>query len=248
MNALLKIEIEEIKIQEEVNLEKLSTMEKGGRLDIQATLGNGLIINIEMQVNDEHNIEKRSEIYAAKTISRHFQKGGRYQDYPQVIMINILDFNLFEFEEYVSNAITVLDKHRDYKIDSIVETYYIELPKFRKSKPDMNNKLDQWLIFLDDENKGEIEVAEKKNEILKDAKIELGYLTGEEEVRRLAELRDKWESDWNSSMEWARVDGKAEGKAEKQKEIAKELLKLGINIEDIVKATKLTKEEIEKLK
>ena len=108
----------------------------------------------------------------------------------------------------------------------------------------MNNKLDQWLTFLDDENKGEIEMAEKKNEILKDAKIELGYLTGEEEVRRLAELRDKWESDWNSYMEWVRVDEREEGK----KEIAKELLKLGINIEDIAKATKLTKEEIEKLK
>ncbi len=91
-------------------------MEKGGRLDIQATLGNGCIINIEMQVRDEHNIEKRSEIYASKTISRHFEKGGKYQNCKQVIMINILDFNLFGFEEYVSNAIIVLDKHREYKI------------------------------------------------------------------------------------------------------------------------------------
>ena len=225
-------------------------------MDIQATLGNGLIINIEMQVEDEHNIEKRSEIYASKTISRHFQKGGKYQDCKQVIMINILDFNLFGFEEYVSNAIIVLDKHRDYKIDSIVETYYIELPKFRKSKPNMNNKLDQWLTFLDDENKEEIEMAEKKNKILKDAKIELGYLTGEEEVRRLAELRDKWESDWNSSMEWARVEGraegktegKAEGKAEKQREIAKAMLNEKIPIKVISKTTGLTEEEIEKIK
>ncbi len=116
----------------------------------------------------------------------------------------------------------------------------------------MDDKLNQWLTFLDDENKGEIEMAEKKNKILKDAKIELGYLTGEEEVRRLAELRDKWESDWNSYMEWVRVDGKEEGKKEgekaKQEEIAKAMLEEKISIKVIAKTTGLTEEEIEKLK
>lgn len=78
-----------------------------------------------------------------------------------------------------------------------------------------------------------------------------GYLTGEAEVRRLAELRDKWESDWNSSMEWARTKGeekgKVEGKKENQKEIAKNLLNMGISVKQIIEATGLTKEEIDKL-
>ena len=214
-------------------------MEKGGRLDIQATLNDGLIINIEMQVNNEHNIEKRSEIYASKTISRHFEKGGSYINCPQVIMVNILDFNLFGFEEYVSTAISVLDKHRDYKIDSIAETYYIELPKFRKSKPDMSDKLNQWLSFLDDENKEEIEMAKKENKIIEEAKIELDYLTGDEEVRRLAELQDKWKSDWNSYMDWTRTDAKLE--------IAKKMLDKKMPLELISEITGLTIEKIEKL-
>ncbi len=133
----------------------------------------------------------------------------------------------------------------------------------------------QWLVVIDGENKGEIEMAEKKNKILKDAKVELEYLTGEEEVRRLAELRDKWESDWNSYMDWTRnegkiegraegkIEGRAEGRAEGKKEgraegrtegkveekrkIAKIMLKKNMSIELISEITGLTKEEIEKL-
>ena len=42
-------------------------------------------------------------------------------------------------------------------------------------------------------------------------------------------------------------NGLAEGERVKQLEIAKNLIKLGINIDDIVKATGLSKEEIENL-
>ena len=42
-------------------------------------------------------------------------------------------------------------------------------------------------------------------------------------------------------------NGLAEGERVKQLEIAKNLIKLGINVDDIVKATGLSKEEIEKL-
>ena len=45
----------------------------------------------------------------------------------------------------------------------------------------------------------------------------------------------------------AKEEGLKEGERKKQIEIAKELLKLGMNIEDIQKATKLTIEEIKKL-
>ena len=43
-------------------------------------------------------------------------------------------------------------------------------------------------------------------------------------------------------------NGLAEGERAKQLEIAKNLIKIGLNVDDIVKATGLSKEEIEKLK
>ena len=248
LNAVLKIEITNIKIREEVNLEKLSEIEKGGRLDIQAQLNDGLIVNIEMQVKDLGNIEERNEIYTSKTISRHFLKGENYKDAKQVIMINILDYNLFGFDEYISETVTVLEKHRDYKVNSIMKTYYIELPKFRKSNVDMNEKLNQWLAFIDDEDRGKIKMAEEKNKVIREGRIEMNYLTGEAEARRLEELKEKWESDWNSSMSYARTDGKNEGRKEKQIKITRNLLELGMDIETIAKVTEQTLEEVKNIK
>jgi len=64
-------------------------------------------------------------------------------------------------------------------------------------------------------------MAEEKNKILEKARIEMNYLTGDEEVRRWAELREKWEMDYNSGIGYARREGIKEGIKEKQLEVAK---------------------------
>ena len=74
----------------------------------------------------------------------------------------------------------------------------------------MNEKINQWLVFIDDYNKEMIKVAEKKNDKLKKARIEMNYLTGDAEVRRLAELREKWEMDRISAINHATRKGKEE--------------------------------------
>lgn len=244
LNAILKIEIVNIQIKEEVNLEKLSEMEKGGRLDIQAILNDGIIVNIEMQMRDFENIEERSDIYKSKTISRDFAKGEDYKEARKVISINILNYNLFGFKEYISETTTVLKEHRDFEVNSLFKTYFIELPKFRESNPDMDEKLNQWLVFIDDMDRRKIEMAEEKNKILKQAKIEMNYLTGDDEVRRIAELQEKWESDRVSELSYATKLGEKTSKIE----IAKRLIKMKVPLEQIMEITELAKEEIEKLK
>lgn len=202
-----------------------------------------------MQVRNLYNIEQRSEVYVAKTISRHFLRKEKYENAKKVISINILDYNLFGFEEYISETVTVLEKHRDYKVNSILKTYYIELPKFRESNNvDMNEKQNQWLAFIDDMDRGKIEMAEEKNKIIKEAKIEMNYLTGEAEVRRLAELMDKWESDRLSELSNATKQGIQQGEKKNQIEIAKKLLKMKMKIDDIANVTGLSIEEIKSLK
>ena len=72
----------------------------------------------------------------------------------------------------------------------------------------------------------------------------MDYLTGDAAVRRLAELREIWELDYNSDINYA----KDEGKREKSFEIAKKLLEIQMPIEQISEITNLTEEEIETLK
>ena len=243
LKALLKIDIKSITIKEEVNLEKLAEQEKGGRLDLQAKLNDGIIVNIELQMKNEHNIEKRTTFYSSKVLSRETKRGTDYNKIQQVIMINLLNYEMLGFDEYISKTAIVLDKHRDYEVLKEIKWYFIELPKFRKINPDMNEKVNQWLAFIDDYDKGLIKVAEKKNKTLEKARIEMNYLTGDEEVRRLAELREKWEMDYNSGINYAKKEGKKEGKME----IAKKLLEKGMKIEEISNVTELSKEEIKNI-
>ncbi len=103
----------------------------------------------------------------------------------------------------------------------------------------MNDKLNQWLALIDDMDRGKIKMAEEKNEKIKSALDEIGTLTGDAEVRRMAELQEKWERDWNSSISYATKKAKVE--------TAKKLLKNGVSVEIIADATGLTKEEITSL-
>ena len=107
-------------------------------------------------------------------------------------------------------------------------------------------------------------MAEAKNKVLKQARRELNYLTGSEAVRRMEELREKWERDdiaiKNRALEEGRMAGMAEGKMvgiaegrtegekKKQIEIARNLLKTGMEISKIAEVTGLSEEEIEKIK
>ena len=247
LNALLKTNIKSIEIREEVNLERLSREEKGGRLDLQATLEDGTIVSIEMQLKNEYNFEERTTLYAGKVISRETERGTDYEDIKQIIMINILGFNMLDVEDYISETAIVLDKHRDYEVLTGIKWYFIELPKFRKQNPDMNEKINQWLAFIDDNNKELIDMAENKNETLKKARIEMNYLTGDAEVRRLAELREKWEMDRVSAIKHATRVGIEKGKKEEIIKTAKAMLEEKIPIETIMKITELSREEIEKL-
>lgn len=260
LEALLKIKIEKIKIKEEVNLEQLSVEEKGGRLDLQATLNDGIIVNIELQMNNNFNIEERTTLYSSKVNSRDAKKGTDYSEINKVIMINILGYNLLDVEEYISETVIVLDKHRDYEVLKGIKWYFIELPKFRKKNPDMNDKIDQWICFIDDSNKEAVKMAEKNNVVLKKARKELNYLTGDAAVRRMAELREKWEMDEIAVKKHAerigkeegrregRIEGNVEGRMAEKKETAKKLLLKNMKIEEIIEITGLTEEEIKEIK
>ena len=255
LEALLKIKIEEIQVKEEVNLETLAVEEKGGRLDLQAKLNDGIIVNIELQIKNHQDIEERTTYYSSKVISRETERGTEYKDITKVIMINILDYELLGFDEYISDTVIVLDKHREYEVLKGIKWYFIELPKFRKQNPNMNEKLNQWLVFLDDYNKEAVKLAEEKNDTLKKARIEMNYLTGDAEVRRLAELREKWEMDRISEIGHAKREGIKEGEKRGEKrgekkgkiEIAKKMIEKGMNIETIIEITGLTKKEIESI-
>ena len=106
--------------------------------------------------------------------------------------------------------------------------------------------------LIDDTDWGKIEMAEKKNEKIKSALDDMEYLTGVEELQRLAELRESSAIDRGLAMSYARKQGIKEGEKigikENQIETARKLLKKNVSIDIILEVTGLTKEELEKIK
>lgn len=116
---------------------------------------------------------------------------------------------------------------------------------------DKENKLKEWLSFLENPESEEVLYYMKNNENIKSAKEKLNTLSEDERVRRLAELREKAimdekEAKYTGYTE-GREEGRKQGKEATKKEIAKKMKEEKIGTEIIVKVTGLTKEDIDKL-
>lgn len=92
----------------------------------------------------------------------------------------------------------------------------------------------------------------EENKAIKKAIGELEQVSGDEKIRRIAELKEKYIRDEQASLEYAKDEGYKTGKEEGMKagrnEIAKNMLKENLSIELISRLTSLSQEEIEKLK
>ncbi|MCF0124646.1 MAG: transposase, partial [Clostridia bacterium] len=79
-----------------------------------------------------------------------------------------------------------------------------------------------------------------ENEEIKEAVDIFEDITSDEELRRIMELRDKAIRDEKNMIRTAEKKAKIE--------IVRKLLEMNMDIEDIINATGLSKEEIEKIK
>ncbi len=162
----------------------------------------------------------------------------------------------FEFFNFINSLIHIKNQYLENiiknEINNDVKYYYIELEKFRKQNPDMTKRINQWISFLDMERGDLLEMACKENDKVKRAVENYEVLTGDEEAKRLAEIRLMSKLEEKSALDWAREEGMEQGleqgKKEKQKEIAKKLKKQKMSTKQISEITGLSEEEIEYLK
>ena len=274
LNSILQIKIKSIEVIADANLERQLESNKLGILDLKAKVDEEAIVNIEIQIINRYNMIERTLFYWSGLYYNVLQKGADYKEIKKVIAINILDYN--EFEEGPYHEIARLRREYLYKIlTDKIEIHFIQIPKFKKQRKDMKTKLDMWMDFISQIDEKEVKNAMSKNKEIKKAQEEYEYLTGDEEERRIAFLREKAIRDENSifdagkdigfksgeehgikkgkkeGIEIGREQGieigKEQGIEQNKKEIAKSMLKEKMPIETIMKVTKLSREEIEKI-
>lgn len=128
-----------------------------------------------------------------------------------------------------------------------MEIRFLELPKFRKAKPDLSRPLDRWLVFIEDSPEEVLEMAIKAEPAIAKAEEILEYLGSLDEIKRYYEAREMAIHDEITRITGAREEGRAEGLAKGKLEVARRLIKMKMETEQIIAVTGLTEEEIKGL-
>jgi len=190
---------------------------------------------------------KGGNVWKLKTISssEQLKEGQPFQSLKKTITINILDFNYIDIVQYHSIFHLWEDSYKGCKLTDILEIHFLELQKFRKTRPDLSKPLDRWLIFIEDSPEEVRRMAMNNDPSIAKAEELLESLGSLDEIKRYYEAREMAIHDEVTRITGARAEGRAEGKLEGKLETAKNLLSMGMNIQDIAAATGLSVEEID---
>ena len=202
---------------------------------------------VEMQNAYQTYFKDRSLYYATFPIREQAQKGeGWNYKLKHVYVVALLNYDMSDpaFSDYtINHDIGLLDKQTHRVFNDKLTFKYVEISKFNKRIEELKTNYDKWLFVLQNLSR-----LDRQPEYLQTAVF--NRLFAEAEIAKFtrAELREYEDSlkayrDIKNSLDSA----KQEGKKDKAIEIAKNLLEMGMSIDNIMKATGLSQEEIAKL-
>ena len=256
LSKILNQEVKKVSLDANQNLVQETVDEKLGILDLRAIIEENIDVNIEIQLVDKANLEKRILLYWARRYGVQLKPGEDYRKLRKTIAILITDYeipNLVWFKDAHTRWELLERRNPGIKVFEDIEVHIIEMPKIEANPKATEKGLKNWIKFLQNPESEAVKMSNDKE--LDEAYKKLENISGDEKLRRLSELRLKAILDEKATLECGREaglkeglkEGMAKGERAKQLEIAKNLIKLGINIDDIIKATGLSKEEIEKM-
>ena len=254
LNAVIKPKdlIQSVQIMNN-DIDKESIEDKFSRLDIKAKTNKNELINIEIQIKDEHNMIKRSLYYWSKMFEGQLTEGQKYDTLAKTICINILNFKCLKTKE-AHSIYRLKEINTNEELTDLQEIHFIELPKLPKNE-EIKDVFDAWMEFIENPISNKLQKAEMTIQEIKEAKNELLRLSANDKERmkyedRRAALLDKvsaLENAEEKGIEIGKEIGKKEGEKNKAIEVAKNSLKAGLDIDTISSITELDKNEIEKL-
>ena len=230
-------------------------------LDIKATNQDGKRFNIEIQISDEADYDKRALYYWAKIYTEQLKVAEDYSKLSKAIGIHILNFTSIPEVKKYHNVFHITEKETGLLYFKDLELHTIELKKFSDSSDEeladivakVKNALDMWLAFL---TRNDLLIADNLPKELNDPNLKkainvLSVMNFTPEEREAYEDHLKWlriEANTIRNYEQrGEIRGRAEGENKKAIEIAKKMLSKNHSISDISDLTGLSPEEISKL-
>ena len=230
-------------------------------LDIKATNQDGKRFNIEIQISDEADYDKRALYYWAKIYTEQLKVAEDYSKLSKAIGIHILNFTSIPEVKKYHNVFHITEKETGLLYFKDLELHTIELKKFSDSSDEeladivakVKNALDMWLAFL---TRNDLLIADNLPKELNDP-----YLKKAINVLSVMNFTPEEREAYEDHLKWLRIEantirnyeqkgeirGRAEGENKKAIEIAKKMLSKNHSISDISDLTGLSPEEISKL-
>ncbi len=203
--------------------------------DIIVTLDNGYIISLEMYKNNFSKREyKKSLTYLNKLSFEQIKPGEKnYEKIKKVIGISFMQGNFRRINNQVVNSYSFREEITEKVIDEgDLELYLIRYDILPKKK-NKEKRFIKWLRMINAESIEELESIGK----------------GDKKMENSIRVVKEWlEESAKHGLENYIDDVKFETAEEEKLSIAKNLLTLNISVDDIEKATGLSKKQILKLK
>jgi predicted transposase/invertase (TIGR01784 family) len=211
--------------------------DKRSILDVHAQLEDGSRVNIEIQLNNKHDMEKRTLYYWSKMYSSQMKEGMDYGELCKTITINIVNFRYLSHIHNYHSTFQLYEREQKLLLTDMLEIHFMELPKL----------LIKW------RNR---EVDPREDQVLKKAMDEWERVSQDPEVLLAYEARRKALLDEKSALKRAEKLGEEKGKqigeeiGEKKGiiKVALSMIQKGLDNQTIAEFMNLTPEEINKLR
>jgi predicted transposase/invertase (TIGR01784 family) len=221
-------------------------------LDFLAVTHSGYEVHIEMQVVGSLILVKRMVYYNAKLVVNQLSSGDDYPNLKRSVSIFILDFPLIDDDQYF-HSFRFYDKKSGKELTDLTEMITIELEKVKEETD--GTDIWPWAKLFKADTGEELGMLEANPE-LSHAVETIRHFSKDKEAWLQFEAEEKARADYRVHMAESRAKGMAEGEAKGMAEgeakgrveTARNLFNLGLPIELIAQATKLSLEELENLK
>ena len=270
ISAALKEKVKVITTDKNRYLETKDVNEKLGILDLRVELEDSKQCLVELQLEPCKNENDRFLYYWANSYARQVKRGDKFYNLNKTISLIIVDHEIPELKGMEKPGVKWQirdDCGGKQVLTEKLEIVIIEIPKaIRNYSKNSENPIIQWMMFFDNPNNKEVSKIMEKNKDIKVAKEELYKISNDDELRKIAELREKAIRDENATLAYYKEEGlkeglkeglekgieqgieqgKKQGIQEAKIEIIKRMIKANMKIEQIMELTNFTKEEIEK--
>jgi len=108
-------------------------------LDVRAKMPDGSMVNVEVQIKDKKNIDRRSLFYLGKAYTKPLKLGQDYLALPNVIAINIVDYDFPKTRNFHSVFRLREDTEHEIILTEALEINFLSEISDKKCYPNKNN-------------------------------------------------------------------------------------------------------------